>query len=246
MLLGIALHGGLAYASEVADHWVVPDSDRSMILTVASGFIHGFRMPVFFVLSGFFTAMLWQKRGLRGLLRHRAKRVFLPLAVGCLTIAPAVWAVAAWTGSGNATYGLPDMGKTVWQGTADGDLEKVRRFIDVGWPLDERDPILQQTPMAWAINHDRPEVVAELLEAGADPNGKFGDQGLDTHLHAVALFGRSDCARMLLDAGADTEALDALGNTPWEALIAQPNTWLQSGLGLSLGMPSATPFKAAS
>jgi len=44
--------------------------------------IHGFRMPLFFLLSGFFTAMLWQSRGLQRLWRHRLNRLGLPLAAG--------------------------------------------------------------------------------------------------------------------------------------------------------------------
>ncbi len=54
--------------------------------------IHGFRMPVFFLLSGYFSAMLWQRRGLRPLTKYRLKRVGVPFAVSCVTILPAtVW-----------------------------------------------------------------------------------------------------------------------------------------------------------
>ena len=51
-------------------------------------FIHGFRMPVFFLLSGFFTAMLWRRRGLAALGRRRLEQVGLPLAVAMVTIIP--------------------------------------------------------------------------------------------------------------------------------------------------------------
>ena len=52
--------------------------------------IHGFRMPLFFLLSGFFTAMLWQSRGLRRLWRHRVERLGLPLLAGMFTVVPAI------------------------------------------------------------------------------------------------------------------------------------------------------------
>ena len=42
-------------------------------------------MPVFFVLSGFFTAMFWRGRGLKSLLSHRFRRVLLPFLLGLVT-----------------------------------------------------------------------------------------------------------------------------------------------------------------
>ena len=53
-------------------------------------------MPVFFLLSGFFTAMLWQRRGVRDLAVHRLKRIGLPLAIGAFTIVPL--SALIWTG----------------------------------------------------------------------------------------------------------------------------------------------------
>ncbi len=93
MLLGIALHAAVFLIPGV---WSTdyPDeaSDFYAILFFA---IHGFRMPVFFLLSGFFTAMLWRRRGLRELGKQRLKRIALPLAVGAMTVMPVtVWAFA--------------------------------------------------------------------------------------------------------------------------------------------------------
>ncbi len=51
-------------------------------------FIHGFRMPVFYLLSGSFTALLWERRGLGGLLDHRLKHIGLPFLICLFTIAP--------------------------------------------------------------------------------------------------------------------------------------------------------------
>ena len=103
MLLGIVLHAALFL---VPDAWPVLDRKASESLPYDDivNVIHGFRMPVFFLLSGFFTAMLWQRRGLGGLLRQRLQRVGLPLAVGCVTIVP----LTAW----------------VWIVTSDYDLAK--------------------------------------------------------------------------------------------------------------------------
>jgi len=87
MLLGIALHASLAFFPAF---WAVQDSKVSQ-----DGFydelfhaVHGFRMPVFFLLSGFFTTMLWRRRGLGSLVRQRVTRVLIPLAIGAVTIVP--------------------------------------------------------------------------------------------------------------------------------------------------------------
>src|SRR5260221_2530402 len=51
-------------------------------------FIHAFRMPLFFVLSGFFTALLVMKRGVAATYRNRAARVLAPLGAAVLTVLP--------------------------------------------------------------------------------------------------------------------------------------------------------------
>ena len=92
MLLGIVLHAALFLVPDAP--WYVRDEKASWDLPYAAivGAIHGFRMLVFFLISGFFTAMLWQRRGLRGLLKQRLLRVGLPLLAGCVTIiALTVW-----------------------------------------------------------------------------------------------------------------------------------------------------------
>ena len=65
MLLGIGMHaaGEFIYARTTTPPFHP--------LEVFIDFGHGFRMPLFFLLSGFFTAMLWRRRGLRKMVHHR-------------------------------------------------------------------------------------------------------------------------------------------------------------------------------
>ena len=92
MLLGVLMHGALFLVSAgewpVRDEWAdATDVWRNPYAYLIS-VVHGFRMPVFFLLSGFFTAMLWQSRGWRRLAGHRLRRVGLPLVLAMLTIVP--------------------------------------------------------------------------------------------------------------------------------------------------------------
>ena len=94
MLLGILLHAGVFLVP--VDYWPVHEAwawetpPEANVYAWILSVIHGFRMPLFFLLSGFFTAMLWQSRGLRALWRHRLKRLGLPLLAGMFTVVPAI------------------------------------------------------------------------------------------------------------------------------------------------------------
>ncbi|MDG1896716.1 MAG: acyltransferase family protein, partial [Fuerstiella sp.] len=81
MLLGIFLHGAMSFIPGIGVIWGVQDSHSSGLYAILLASIHGWRMPLFFLVSGFFTAMLWKKRGLRALLVHRFKRIFLPMVL---------------------------------------------------------------------------------------------------------------------------------------------------------------------
>ncbi|MCB1602752.1 MAG: acyltransferase family protein, partial [Xanthomonadales bacterium] len=78
MLAGVLFHAALAYSPLV--HPLFPTADRqtSALIDGLVWFSHLFRMPLFFLIAGFFTALLVQRRGLGGLFRNRLFRVMLP------------------------------------------------------------------------------------------------------------------------------------------------------------------------
>ena len=84
MLLGILLHACTRFMPYYDTDNVVASTTLETTIKV----VHGFRMPLFFLISGFFTAMLWHKRGALSLLRHRAKRVLLPFALSLIFVVP--------------------------------------------------------------------------------------------------------------------------------------------------------------
>lgn len=93
MLLGIVLHACLFLMPvddwPIQDKWADSHDLENNPYAFLFAVIHGFRMPIFYLISGFFAALLWQSRGLGGLARHRLRRIGLPLLAGMLTIIPA-------------------------------------------------------------------------------------------------------------------------------------------------------------
>jgi len=89
MMLGIVLHAAMLYLADPPATMPIPtDRGASPAFDVVFAFIHAFRMPLFFVLAGFFAALLVEKRGVAGTLRNRAARILGPLAAGIVTILP--------------------------------------------------------------------------------------------------------------------------------------------------------------
>jgi len=157
MLLGIALHASLAFFPAF---WAVQDSkvDQGGLYDEFFNAVHGFRMPLFFLLSGFITTMVWRRRGLGSLVRQRVTRVFIPLAIGAVTIVP----LMDWVADQSAAS--PNIAVAVVVGDADG----VQRFIDDGYELEARGED-GGTILHLAAVLGSGEVTEVLLEAGADP-----------------------------------------------------------------------------
>lgn len=79
MLAGVVFHAALAYSPLMHPVWPAADAGRSVFVDAFAWFLHMFRMPLFFVVAGYFAAMLVARRGVSGLFRNRCARVLLPL-----------------------------------------------------------------------------------------------------------------------------------------------------------------------
>lgn len=96
LLLGIALHAAMTYLPGAEFFWIVSDSDRSLALAGGFHWVHTFRMTLFFTLAGFFGRLALQRRGTRGFMRDRFKRIVLPLLCLWWPVLMAIIAVIAW------------------------------------------------------------------------------------------------------------------------------------------------------
>ena len=103
MLLGIVLHATVPYFSRLYEfEFVWPaDDDQSVLLALVFDFIHSWRMPVFFLLAGFFAHLVLDRRSTSMFVLDRLKRVALPLVLfGAVmaVIIPPIW-VYGWYGA---------------------------------------------------------------------------------------------------------------------------------------------------
>ncbi len=80
MWLGVVIH---AAGNHMAGPSLTPwrDSQTSQLADLLVLFIHSFRMPLFFILAGFFVALLIQRSGPRGMLGNRMRRLVIPFAL---------------------------------------------------------------------------------------------------------------------------------------------------------------------
>jgi glucan biosynthesis protein C len=108
MLLGFVLHGALSYVTFPSDDvWSYKDPDTTPLADLLVIGIHIFRMPIFFVMAGFFTALLVERRGISSMLRNRLMRVTLVLVVFLPLLVPAILGAAAFAvGAGSTGNGM--------------------------------------------------------------------------------------------------------------------------------------------
>ena len=216
MLLIITFYGCLSFFN---GPWPIQDVQKNEGFGVFVLVVHGFQMPLFFLTSGFFTAMLWRTRGVKGMLEHRLRRLFMPLMFGLVTIAPATYWInetlietTLQRARDAAPSPLEDSKVNIWSAVKTGNLEALKVHLANGVDLNTQEPQSGLTALSWAIFTGEVEVVEQLLKAGADINGQNRDGG--TPLHHAAFMGRDRIARILLQNGADVEARDENGETP--------------------------------
>jgi glucan biosynthesis protein C len=92
MFLGIYLHAVVAYSP--SGGWPYKPTQLTTTLDWSIAVIHIFRMPVFYAMAGFFTALLLQRYGFRRAAENRYRRIVIPFVVGWLLLFPLVMLLA--------------------------------------------------------------------------------------------------------------------------------------------------------
>jgi peptidoglycan/LPS O-acetylase OafA/YrhL len=233
MLLGIVLHGALAYT--YLPIWPAQDIHQNhQAYSLLQHAIHGFRMPAFFVISGFFTAMMWQKRGTKGLLSHRAKRILLPLALGTFTLSPLIYGISYW-GSIEKNK-RPASANHIWNAARTGNLSTLKQLLQSGTNPNERDT-MRIAPIEWAAIANQPETISFLVENGANVHGANPDGS--TALHSAAFFGQLEAAQRLIDLGCNPDTRNRFNQTPLDS--ARLDMSIVHAIGAAINHPTSDP-----
>ncbi len=88
-LLGIVLHAAQRFTmTSIHNVENFGDEVTQLALEISGHFIHLFRMPIFFLVAGFFGAYLYCQRGIKEFIHNRLKHVFLPLLLAWLIVFP--------------------------------------------------------------------------------------------------------------------------------------------------------------
>ncbi|MEM9102343.1 MAG: acyltransferase family protein [Pseudomonadota bacterium] len=84
MTLGVFLHSARVYDSKQS--WRIADGNSSTFFDLVVSGIHSFRMPVFFVIAGFFCWMALERFSRSQFLQKRLVRLLVPLVFTALTL----------------------------------------------------------------------------------------------------------------------------------------------------------------
>lgn len=104
-----------------------------------------------------------------------------------------------------------DIIQAVWRGNEEG----ARQLIAAGAEVNVCSKY-GESPLHFAAQSANPKLVTLLIAAGANLNLQTDPKmdGAQTPLHKAAFFGRIECVRLLLEAGADPLITDRVGKTP--------------------------------
>lgn len=85
MLLGIVFHSSISFVEmDISSAWMYKSPNTSLLFDVLIGVLHLFRIPVFFIISGYFIGLQFKKYGNLKTLQKRWYKIGIPFL--CLSI----------------------------------------------------------------------------------------------------------------------------------------------------------------
>lgn len=84
MILGVFIHSAQVFNPNGS--WLISSSSSSELMVYIIDFIHWFRMPAFFVVSGYFCLISLQKYNIYQFISLRINRIVIPLVTTALTL----------------------------------------------------------------------------------------------------------------------------------------------------------------
>ncbi|MGC6436151.1 MAG: ankyrin repeat domain-containing protein, partial [Verrucomicrobiales bacterium] len=215
MILGIAIHGVFSFNGMPI--WPAQDINQNPQYGVVAEFIHGFRMQLFFLVSGFFTAMMLLKKGSFAVSMHRTKRILIPLLLSVILLVPLMNNMTKLN-EFKENFGKEKSeisskasikGSSIWAAAKRDDIELLEKKISEGFDVNKKD-YLQATPLHWAAAYGNTESIDLLLKNGADIDA--GDGKNSTPLHWASFMARPDSVKLLIDNNASVEKRNSDGS----------------------------------
>jgi len=87
-LLLFAFHGAMVF--NPAPFYHIRNAELSMAMLVGAGFVSLWHMPLFFLVAGWSLYGSLARRGARGVVRERLRRLGVPLVAGCILVMPVI------------------------------------------------------------------------------------------------------------------------------------------------------------
>jgi len=101
MLAGVFFHAALAYSPLMHGFWPLADRHSSAWVDAVVWGLHLVRMPLFFLVAGFFAAWILARRGGPGLARQRVHRILLPFLLA--------WPLVLWSLSASTDWAVANV-----------------------------------------------------------------------------------------------------------------------------------------
>ena len=135
MLLGIVLHGVIAHQTTVSYVWPIQDPSRHVAADFIYHCIHCFRMPLFFILSGYLSRGVFYRIGAEAFMKRRWNRLGIPLVICIFTISPINEAMQSY---GDSIAGPPNIELDNLEQWLEREELSSKRPIEIGEPTGER------------------------------------------------------------------------------------------------------------
>jgi len=164
MLLGVVYHATYAFMPDVGPYFPVQAQATWSGFTVLAGILHSMRMPVFFAVSGFFAALVMERRRQR-FLSDRFKRLMVPFFVALpFSIVADVLIRRASLAQGTMDAAFPSQGEWLVRPLHLWFLEFVFLFCVLAWLAGKT---RLSTPLEKALQVPEVLLVGSVVTAGS-------------------------------------------------------------------------------
>ncbi len=98
LILGLFFHASIPFTEIPIPLWIIYYESKSWVYDTILMGTHSFRMPLFFILAGFFSALLYRKLSTKNYLIGRTKKIVFPFIASMIVLTPLMIIQYIWVG----------------------------------------------------------------------------------------------------------------------------------------------------